>query len=212
MAALASLVGIVNLLRGGGESLLKRTEEGSHERAALGVMKTYFLLKDLAAEADALFLEAGEEPAATLSAMEPEAAVAVLARWNEILNHQTARLLTLQELLVGQHHLEIVDPELREKIDAIIGSKFDSVQTLEQLGAQLFFRNMLGNNRDQQSTVDYVLTLGGSETDSLDLPRLRQEIDGLREALERYQAVANRLVGAKEMLKLSKKAREETEL
>ncbi len=113
------------MLRGTGKSLFKRIGEGNHERAALGVMKTYFLMNDLTDEADAPFLEAGAEPAAALSAMDPEAVVAVLARRSDILTRQIGRLLVLQGFLVGQHHLEIVDPELRDKIATVFGSKPD---------------------------------------------------------------------------------------
>jgi hypothetical protein len=62
MAALFALTGIVNMLRGAGESILNRVEKASHERAALGILKTYFYLKDLAAEADALFSDVRHLP------------------------------------------------------------------------------------------------------------------------------------------------------
>lgn len=52
--------------------------------------------------------------------------------------------------------------------------------------------------------------MAGTEGDTLNMTKVRNEIAGLREALNQYRLVVERLVPDKELLALSGRARKET--
>lgn len=53
--------------------------------------------------------------------------------------------------------------------------------------------------------------MAGEENDSLNMPRIQSEIQSLRESLDEYRGIVEKLVTNAELLELSQRALRETE-
>ncbi|OJA91664.1 hypothetical protein BGV71_04020 [Burkholderia ubonensis] len=85
----------------------------------------------------------------------------------------------------------------------------DRSVTLHKIGAALFFKNMFPIANSHEEKAKYVALMVGEEQDTLNMQRVEAEITGLRESLNQYRDVVSRLVTDEELLRLSKRAREE---
>ena len=86
----------------------------------------------------------------------------------------------------------------------------DRTVTLHGIGAALFFKNMFPIANTAEEKARYISVMAGEEGDALDMCRITTEIDGLRQALNDYRAVVERMVADDELLKFSGRARRET--
>ena len=87
----------------------------------------------------------------------------------------------------------------------------DRAVTLHGIGAGLFFRNMFPIGETNEEKARLVALMAGAENDLLDLEKITAEVATLREALEEYRLVVERIVTSEELLSLSGKARQETQ-
>jgi hypothetical protein len=83
--------------------------------------------------------------------------------------------------------------------------------SLHAIGAALFFRRMLPMANTNEEKAGYVLTVSGAENRILDMRKLSAEIADLRKSLDEYRTVLQRLVSDEELLRLSSRARRETQ-
>ena len=67
-----------------------------------------------------------------------------------------------------------------------------------------------GEALTDEERARYVSVMAGAEHDTLDMAKVKSEIVGLREALDQYRSVVERLVSDEELLRLSRRARQET--
>ena len=208
----AELIGVVNLLLTAVTTVRRSASSARHEILVLRILKVYFVLKDIIDEGEALAVEAGPDPLATLNALDLAEANGVLVRWNEIMDRQTRRLFFIHDNLLGKNHLDVIDPELAKKLDTAIGYKMDRVFTLHQLGSALFFRPMFSNRESKTDTANYVLVFAGVEEANsvVDMEKIHTELDALRSALEKYRIASEKLVSGDDLVSLSQRAREET--
>ncbi len=176
----------------------------------LRMLETYFLLKDCLDEGYALIEEAGPRPVEKLRNMSDVEAKAWVRCCDYILQKQSRRLAILQKYLIGQDHLTVINPELQEKIIQAVGSKFDRVTTLHEIGAALLFYSMFPLAESPEEKVRYIIVMSGSRRDTIPLPKVRREVKSLSEALEQYRQVIDRLITREELVSLSKNARKRT--
>ena len=207
----AQLKGIVDLIRTGISDFRKYRDDSEREDAVLGILKAYFLFKDCVDEGEALIAEAGPDPTAKLTDMEASAALNTIERWDAIVRRQGIRLYALQGYIFGQHHLSVIDPDLQDKISEVVGYKMDRTVTLHGIGAALYFKNIFPIANTHEEKAKYIAIMAGEE-DTLNIPRIEAEIASLREALELYRNVVSRMVTNAELLRLSQRAREETQV
>jgi hypothetical protein len=203
------IIAIVNLIRSGIEAYGKSKTSRNRKKVVLNVLKAYFIFKDCVDEGEALLSEAAPDPVEKLNSMDAGDAVITLQRWNAILDRQSWRLQALHDAVLGQHHLEVLNPALQRKIKKIIGNKMDDVQTLAQVGAALVIRNMF-NFRTKVETPNYILSIAYSESNKINLDKLRRYIMKLRHSLDGYRQVLRGLVSSDELTTLSKRARSDT--
>lgn len=204
------LTRLVDLIRSLISDLRKNHSENERNEAILELLKVYFLFKDCVDEGEALVLEAGSDPVSKIKLMNAEEALLTMERWDAIIRRQGFRLHSLQGYLLGQHHLTVINPELQEKIRAVIGSKMERAVSLHGIGAALFFKNMFPIANSNEEKAKYIAIMAGEENDSLNIPRINLEINKLRESLEQYRAILLTLTSSEEILRLSAKARLET--
>lgn len=207
----SQLKGVVDVIRSGISDFRKYRDVSERENAVLGVLKAYFLFKDCVDEGEALIAEAGPDPVAKITSMEASEALTTIERWDAIVRRQGIRLYTLQDYIYGQHHLSVIDPDLQDKISEVIGHKMDRAVTLHGIGAALYFKNLFPIANTHVEKAKYIATMAGEEEDTLNVPRIRAEIASLREALEQYRNVVSRMVTDAELLRLSERARLETQ-
>jgi len=187
----------------------KTRADRKHE--VLNLLKTYFLLKDCAEEGAKLLRDAGDDPISKIAEMDPNTAISVLENWGTALRKQGLRLYALQGHVLGQDHLLVIDPKLREQIEEVVGYKMDRAVTLHRIGATLFFRNMFPIEETNEEKARLVALIAGAEEDgTIDIGACLQEIDRLNQALDDYRNLVNELASKEELLLLSKQARSET--
>jgi hypothetical protein len=203
---------IVDLIRSGITDFRKFKTDKQREETLLGVLKVYFLLKDCVDEGEMLVADAGQDPVGKIATMQSSEAVCTLTRWDEVLGRQGMRLYTLQNYIIGQDHLAVINPILQSKISEVIGYKMDRSRTLHWIGSALFFREMFPVARTNEERAGYVAVMAGAEHGTLDMAKVKAEIAELREALDQYRLVVERLVSDEELLRLSRRARQETSL
>jgi len=206
----SDLIKVVELIQSAISGVLKFQTEAERKEAALGLLKTYFLLKDCVDEGEQLILSAGENPIERIAALTPDEAIETLTKWDFVIRKQGMRLYELQGYIYGQDHLAVIDPELQEKLDDIIGSKMDRAVSLHGIGAALYFRNIFPVANTNEERARYVAIMAGEEGDLLNMNKVKSEITSLREALNRYRMVVDKLLTSNELITLSKEARKVT--
>lgn len=157
-----------------------------------------------------LVAEAEPDPVEKISSMEPDDAIATLERWDATIRKQGIRLYQLQGAIFGQDHLAVINPELQERVSEVIGYKMDRTVTLHGIGSALFFRAAFPTENTTKEKARYIAVMAGEEDDSLNMLRIREEITMLRDSLNQYRLVVERLVSDAELLQLSQRARKET--
>ncbi|MCX5888266.1 MAG: hypothetical protein NTY36_02295 [Deltaproteobacteria bacterium] len=207
----SELKSIVDLIRSAISDFRKFKTDQEREEIVLGVIRTYFVLKDCIEDGEKLITEAGPDPITKIKAMDPTEAKRTLEIWVSTLKKQGIRLRTLQGFIFDQNHLAIINPKLQEQISEIIGYKMDRTDSLHGLGAGLFFMNLLPIDYSDEEKVGLVTLMAGAEdNDLLDLQKIDSEVAALRNSLDEYRTVVERLVSNDELLILSNRARRET--
>jgi hypothetical protein len=206
----AQIKSVVDLIRAGVTDFRNFKSEKERTDAVLDLLRVYFTLKDCVDDGEKLIAEAGPDPVENISSMEPDDAIATLERWDETIRKQGIRLYQLQGAIFGQDHLTVINPELQERVSEVIGYKMDRNMTLHGIGSALFFRAAFPTENTKEEKARYVAVMAGEKDDSLNMPRIREEIIMLRDSLNQYRIVVDRLVSDAEFLQLSKRARNET--
>lgn len=170
----------------------------------------YFTLKDCVDDGEKLVADADPDPVGKISSMKPDDAITMLKRWDATIRKQGIRLFHLQGAVLGQDHLTVINPKLQERIGEVIGCKMDRTVTLHGIGAALFFRAAFPIADTNEEKARYIAVMAGEEDSSLNMPRIREEIATLRESLDQFRLVVERLVSDTELLQLSQRARTET--
>lgn len=204
------LVKIAELLKSATGEVLKLQAGAERKKAVIGLLKTYFLLKDCVDEGEELVLSASENPIGKIATQAPDEAIETLTKWDFIIRKQGMRLYELQGYIFGQDHLAVIDPELQEKLTEVIGSKMDRAVSLHGIGAALYFRSIFPVANTNEERARYVTVMAGAEGDLLDMNKVKSEITSLREALDRYRAVVDKLITGDELIALSNEARQAT--
>ena len=204
------LVSFVDVLRSTAKDFRSRRLSAEREVVVLALLRTYFYLKDATDEGELLVEDAKPNPVDLIRALEPSEAKERLARWNIALRRQTFRLMRVSDLIYGQEFIDIVSPDLRERLYEVLGTKFNRVNSLHGIGAALFFRGWADSSPEEQAR--YVSIMAGEKRSLLHMKKIREEISALREAMEDYRLAVNQLSTTDEIVRLTAKARAETKL
>lgn len=206
----AQLKAIVDLVRTGISDLREFQTKEARDDAVLDLLRVYFVLKDCVEDGEHLVAAAQPNPVETIAKMAPDVALETMEHWDKLIRRQGIRLSQLQSAFLGQHHILVINPGLQERITDVIGYKMDRTVTLHGIGAALFFKNMFPVANTAEEKARYISVMAGEEGDALDMSRITAEIEGLRQALNDYRAVVERMVADDELLKFSGRARRET--
>ena len=177
------------------------------EKLILDLLQTYFLIKDCVDEGKQLLGEAGPDPVRLIESMDDASAASTLERWEVTLFQQIRRLDALQELVMGQNHLAVIDPDTQTKIKEIVGYKLDRTISLHGIGAALFIRFMLPVAESAEDRAGYVSLMFGSQSALLDVQRIEQEIADLHDSLGNFRIVVERLLSDDEIMRFSNEAK-----
>jgi hypothetical protein len=207
---LGDLKVVVDLIRDGFSRYRKFESEKSREDAVLQMLEAYFIFLDCAEEAERLVAESGANPLETIRNMESSQAAAVAKEWGIALHRQAVRLRVLQGLILGQDHLVVVDPELQNKIDKVVGDKMDTSLSLFKIGAHLFFHAMFGPRNPDEEAESILVMVGADEGESFDMGKILADVAALRASLDQYREFVTRFVSNEELLRLSARARKNT--
>ena len=206
----AQLKGVVDLIQSGVSDFRNFKTAKARKEAVLDVLRVYFLLKDCVDDGEKLVSESQPNPVERISHMEPDLALATIERWDAIIRRQGIRLYGLQGAILDQDHIAVINPDLQARISEVIGYKMDRTVTLHGIGAALYFKNLFPLANTNEEKAKYISLMAGEEGDSLNMPRIRSEIESLRVSLDEYRDVVERMVSNAELLQLSKRARQET--
>lgn len=201
---------VVDIIRQGVIDFRDFNSSQKRNTAVLNLLRVYFMLKDCVDDGEKLVSEAEPDPVKIISDMNPDEAILTLKRWDTTIRKQGIRLYQLQGAVLGQAPLAVINPTLQDRIREVVGYKMDRAVTLHGIGAALYFRVVFPLEATNKEKAHYVALMAGEEGNSLDMPRIRKEIVALRESLEQYRLVIERLVSDAELLQLSERARNET--
>lgn len=206
----AQIKSVVDLIVSGVKDFRSFKSVKERNDAVLDLLRVYFTLKDCVDDGEKLVVEAEPDPVEKISSMEPDVAIATLERWDATIRKQGIRLYRLQGAIFGQDHLTVINPELQKCISEVIGYKMDRTVTLHGIGSALFFKAAFPTENTKEEKARYVSVMAGENDGSLNMQRIREEITMLRDSLNQYRIVVERLVSNAELLQLSKRARNET--
>ena len=206
----AQIKSVVDLIRSGVADFRSFKSGKERNDAVLDLLCVYFILKDCVDDGEKLVTEAEPDPIEKISSMNPDDAISTLERWDATIRKQGIRLHRLQGAIFGQDHLAVINPKLQKRIGEVIGYKMDRTVTLHGIGAALFFRTAFPIADTKEEKARYISIMAGEEDSGLNMPRIREEITMLRESLDQYRLVVERLVSDAKLLQLSQRARNET--
>ena len=206
----ADLKLVVDLLRPCVSAFRTYKSGNRRKKLILELLQTYFLMKDCVSEGKQLVDEAGRDPICRINSMDQTSAESTLERWDAVLSRQSRRLLALQELVIGQNHLAVIDPDTQAQISEVVGYKLERANSLHGIGAALLIRFMFPIAKLAEDRAKYVSVMAGSESDLLDVGRIEQEISALRQSLENFRELVLRLLSDDEITRFSDQARETT--
>lgn len=209
----AQIKGVIEVTLSGFKSIGEFKSKRERDVAIGDMLRFYFLLKDCIDEGESLIVEAGSNPVAKIKAQASEQAAVTITRWDAVLRRQGIRLRALEGLLSGQNQLAILNPTLEAALNRAIGSKMSRTLSLHGIGAALFIRCMFPLNESNVDKAKLVAIMAGERSrGTLDLDRIRREITELREVLDKYREFVERLASDEEIIRLSKKARQSTQI
>lgn len=207
----AQLKSVVDLIRSGISDYRNFKTVVEREEAVLGMLHVYFLLKDCVDDGELLISEAQPNPVEKISEMEPQLALTTIERWDRLIRKQGIRLYQLQGALLGQDHITVINPALQEQLIEAVGSKMHRAVTLHGIGAALYFKAMFNIGDTHEEKAHYISVMAGEKEDALNMARISAELTSLRESLNHYRTIVERMVSNVELLQLSKRARKETQ-
>lgn len=202
------LISFIDVLRSAAIDFRTR-KLGAERKAVIStLLETYFYLKDATDEGELLVEDAQPNPVEVIKALNAIDAKERLAKWDYALRRQTFRLMQVSGKVFEQEFMDVIAPELREKLYDVIGSKFNRTTSLHGIGAALFFRDWADGTDEEKAS--YVSLMAGADDALLHMDKIRAEIAGLREAMESYRIVVNELATSNEIIQLSQTARKAT--
>jgi len=207
----AQLKSVLDLVRSGVSDLRSFRSARAREEAVLGMLHVYFLLKDCVDDGERLISEAQPNPVEKISGMEPQLALATIERWDRMIRKQGIRLYQLQGALLGQDHITVINPVLQEQLVEVVGCKMHRAVTLHGIGAALYFKAIFPVADTHEEKARYISVMAGEEESALNMTRIYDEIENLRESLDQYRSIIERMVSNAELLQLSRRARRETQ-
>jgi len=205
------LITLVDLLRSGTIDASAKKAALQRDESVLAMLTAYFFLKDLVDEGSALIKDAGSNPLETIRSLPESEAELKLAEWDFALKRQGFRMRQISQLIFGQEFLEIASPELRNKLDKAVGSKFDRATSLQGIGAALFFRAIFPLDKTAEDRAGYIALMAGENGELLNIERAEAEVAALRQSLEAYRLAISQLASGSEIMRLSAEARRRTD-
>lgn len=206
------LISFVDVLRSVVFDLRKNKLTADRDEAISKMLQTYFYLKDAVDEGEALVIDAAPNPAKLIASLSPVEARLKLLEWDHALRRQGFRLYRISENIFGQDFIEIVSPNLQEKLYEVIGSKFNRATSLHGIGAVLFFRDMFPLQNTDEEKARYISVMAGEKGNLLHMDKIKSEISALRIAMQSYREAISSLASREEIVRLSNAARSKTSL
>ncbi|MEJ5057934.1 MULTISPECIES: hypothetical protein [unclassified Pseudomonas] len=198
------------------ESLIRFTkmaQEVEKKADNLGLLKIYFLLMDVQEDGCKLLELASPNPIDYVKTASSEALGMRLKIWDAVLRRQGARLHEIKNYLDDRSDLSIIDPKARKRIAIIVGSKRGRVFSLFNLGAGLFFRTVMPIGDSPEAIGELVIkTLDLQDSETLDLTKIKLELNELGEALEEFRKLLFAFMSNEDVRRLSDQARRETRI
>lgn len=204
------LVSFIDALRSTAVDFRSRKLTTQRETVISALLSTYYYLKDATDEGELLVEDAKPNPVKVIKALAPNEAKERLTRWSILLGRQTFRLMRVSDLIYGQEFIDVVSPELRERLYEVLGSKHTRANSLHSIGASLYFRGWGESSHEEQAK--YVSIMAGEKKNLLHMNKIRAEIAALRKIMEEYRLAIIQLSTPDEVMRLSAKARTETKL
>lgn len=204
------LINLIGELKSVAIFFRSRQLDVERKKVISSLLETYFYLKDATDEGEKLVEDAKPNPVEVIKSLSSNDAKARLAIWDSVLLRQTARLMCISDKVFGQEFIDVLNPELRENLYAVMGSKFERATSLHSIGASLLFRDLVWEDSSDEEKAGYVSIMIGEEDHRFDMEKIRSEIVNLREAMESYRAVVKTLATSDEIIKLSQIARNST--
>jgi len=207
------LLKIISFIKDSVKDLSKLNASSERKAALLEMLKTYFYLYDAHVDGVKLLESVDSDPVNYIKTLGDESLKAYLNVWDQVLRRQGIRLYNTQEFITSQSYLAIINPSAVENISKVIGYKMDRLVTLHGLGAGLFFRNVFPIEETPETLASLVLqVLTKQDTGLVDKVVVQRELDDLKNSLDDFRAMIEASMENKEILELSKEAREATQL
>lgn len=207
------IVAIAKTLTEAAGKFNKMKQEAEKKTDNLGLLKIYFLLKDVQEDGCKLLELASPNPIEYIKTASSEALDVRLKTWDTILRRQGARLYEIQNYFTDRSDLSVINPQTQKRIAIIVGTKSGRVLNLFNLGAGLFFRTVLPLKESPETLGQLVIkTLDLQDSESLDLTKINFELNELEEALEDYRKLLFAFMSNEDVRSLAEKARRETRI
>ena len=205
------LKAIVDVLRTATEGVKGFNDSKEKQNSSLDLLRIYFLLMDVVADATDLLNSIGSDPLKVISNLNHLEAKLKLNEWDSFVRKQGSRLCSLNDRLLGQDALSVIDPSLKSRLEELVSSKWERTNSLHGIGAQLVIYSMFGKSEQQDWLIGVIQSMYlAQEEGQINVSEAREEIERLKIELEEYRAVCIRLIGEQKVMKLSKKARADT--
>jgi len=198
----------VDILSAAAGAVATFKDKRARREAVLELLGTCFILTDVTKDGEKLLDSVGNDPARTLTSLPPEEADLLAREWALIVHRQAGRLYSLAGSLFGQDALALVSPGLKDRLEAVVGSKLERADSLHEIGAGLVYYSMLARVDDREWLLDVVRSMYPGRADELlDTRKAREELAILEHGLAEYRKLCERLVSDSEIVAMAKEAR-----
>lgn len=202
---ISEITAIVNYIR----DITKYKQNKDREKRIIELFEAYYYFYDICYDSKKMLNNMDENPLEYIKNLDKELITKQLEIWDSFLRKQSLRLYNLQNYIYENSFLALINPKSVDSIKKIVGYKLDTVKTLHQLGAGLFFRNIFPQEERPEDIAELVIeVLTFDEKFSID--KIKIEIGLLENELENFSSILKESVEKKDFFALSEKARKNT--
>lgn len=204
----AALLGVVSTFISSTPALKSLKDRRQAEEAVINLLTIYLVLWDVLEEGRKLLELAGTNPLETLRSAPPNKVDELRKRFEHGIASQGDRLYWLAGQLREDALLKYVDRKTRDRLDKVIGTKFDRTRTLAGTVSALVMTTMFAGVETDEQAASLVQSMYENKNGRpLSTKAARAELDALENELDNLKGACDQIVDGKMLARLLKKAK-----
>lgn len=185
----------------------KITDKQKQEKAFIDVFSTYYVLKNIRDDAVKLLNGCNWDPKKKISSLSESELKPFLDICDDILRKQGERLYLLERKINSDQCLSFMDDELHQKLLKLIGHKSERVANLHSMASNLIINAMFDICDTPEDRVDLILRMSGLNENTLNVFKIKEEIDNFSVLLKQYKSYSEALLDKPQLIEITRIAK-----